>query len=261
MVSPTQESALAIITGASSGIGQACATVYAQAGFSLALGARRLDLLTEQKAALLAAGAKAVYEQKLDVRDERDVLRFATNIQDRFNMPAVLINNAGLALGRDSVATSKSQDWSAMVETNFLGLLRVSKAFLPWMIASHRGHIINVGSIAGLESYAGGAGYAGTKHGVRAISKALREELLGTGVRVGEIDPGMVETEFSIVRFGDPDQAKSVYEGMTPLKAMDVAQAIFFMTSRPMHVNIDQIVIQPTDQASVARVFRQTTKS
>jgi NADP-dependent 3-hydroxy acid dehydrogenase YdfG len=255
-----------VITGASSGIGLSCADIFAKAGFSLVLGARRLDRLKEAKAQFLQGKSQEPSPQgkgqeilceSLDVTSESSVQEFAAKITEKFaDFSVILINNAGLALGRDPLVSSQREHWTQMVETNFLGLLRVTQALLPWILKSTASHIVNIGSIASFQSYAGGAVYAGTKHGVRAISAALREELMGTGVRVTEIDPGMVETEFSLVRLGDGIKAKDVYKGMQPLTPLDIAETIYFVTSRPSHVNIDQIVILPTDQVSVGKVHR-----
>lgn len=247
-----------IITGASSGIGKACAQIYAKNGYNLVLGARRLERLASYKDELLSLYSCHITCAELDVRSEDSVQRFLQKAKDNYSSVDILVNNAGLALGKDPIVEGKDSDWIAMIETNFLGLLRVTRAFLPWMMSKKAGHVVNIGSIAGFQSYAGGSAYAGTKHGVRAISQALREELFATPIRVTEIDPGMVETEFSIVRFsGDAKKSHSVYENMTPLSAHDVAETVYFATSRPAHVNIDTIVIQPTDQVSVNKINRR----
>ena len=231
-----------IITGASSGIGLAWA--------------RRLDRLSARSEELLKTGASQVLFQKLDVRDQASINAFADAAHKHFGHVDILINNAGLAAGLDSVETSKDADWDAMLETNVLGLLKVTRRFLVDMRAAGKGHIVNMGSIAGFHTYGNGAMYAGTKHAVKAISGALRLELNGTPIRVSEIDPGMVETEFSLVRLGDPSKAEAVYTGMTPLTADDIADCVLFATSRPPHVNVDHIIVMPTDQASVYKVHR-----
>lgn len=247
-----------VITGASSGIGQACAELFAKHGYSIVLGARRFNKIISCAEFLSSRYDVDVTCSELDVRIESSVQNFLKESKNKHKKIDILINNAGLALGKDPIVSAKDSDWNTMIETNFLGLLRVTRAFLPGMIAENKGHVINIGSIAGFQSYAGGAVYAGTKHAVRAISQALREELYGTSVRVTEIDPGMVETEFSVVRFsGDNIKAKSIYSGMTPLTPTDIADTVFFATSRPEHVNVDSIVIQPTDQVSVGKVYRR----
>ncbi len=257
MTKGEQKKKVVVITGASSGIGLSCAEIFAKAGYSLALGARRVDRLLEAKAHLKQlrsievsfrgdgeGDGPEILCESLDVTSDSSVQEFATKIIEKFpDFSVILINNAGLALGRDPLESSRRDHWTQMVETNFLGLLRVTQALLPWILKSRASHIVNIGSIASFQSYAGGSVYAGTKHGVRAITAALREELMGTGVRVTEIDPGMVETEFSLVRLGDEIKAKDVYKGMQPLTPVDIAETIYFVTSRPAHVNIDQIVI------------------
>jgi 3-hydroxy acid dehydrogenase/malonic semialdehyde reductase len=247
-----------IITGASSGIGLACARAYAREGCKLLLGARRLDRLSALSDELLKAGAAEVLFQVLDVRDQASINTFADTAHKYFGHVDILINNAGLAAGLDSVETAKDADWDAMLETNVMGLLRVTRRFLADMRAAGKGHIVNMGSIAGFHTYANGAMYAGTKHAVKAISGALRLELNGTPIRVSEIDPGMVETEFSLVRLGEPSKAEAVYAGMTPLTADDIADCVLFATSRPPHVNVDHIIVMPTDQASIYRVHRHS---
>lgn len=238
----------AVVTGASSGIGAATAIALSQNGFHVLVGARRLDRLNEVAA---QSGGDA---HTLDVTDPDSVNAFAAWA----GSVDVLINNAGLALGLEHIADADEEKWRTMWETDVLGLMRVAKAFLPALIESGDGHIINVGSTAALEAYDGGAGYTSVKHAVRAITQTLRLELLGTPVRVGQIDPGMVETEFSVVRFGgDQARAAKVYEGVEPLAAADIADLIAFMVTRPSHVNIDQIVVRPRDQATSARVHRR----
>ncbi|MBM4250919.1 MAG: SDR family NAD(P)-dependent oxidoreductase [Deltaproteobacteria bacterium] len=246
-----------VITGASSGIGAACARAFASHGCRLALGARRTDRLASLARELEGLGSPQVWSGWLDVRDGRSITNFHRDVVNNFGRVDVLINNAGLAAGLDPVSTGEDADWEAMLDTNVLGLLKVTRAFLPDMVTRQRGHIINLGSIAGLQTYAKGAAYAGSKHAVRAISGALRLELIGAGIRVTEIDPGMVETEFSLVRLKDPKKANAVYAGMTPLTAEDIADTIMFAANRPSHVNIDQIVLMPTDQAAATQVYRR----
>lgn len=248
-----------LITGASSGIGEALALAYAAEGARLAIGARRLDRLEALGPKLRALGAADVLALPLDVASQASVDAFADSVLKRFGHVDVLVNNAGLAAGLDPVATGKDADWQAMLDINVYGLLRVTRRFIPEMIARGRGHIVNMGSIAGFHTYANGAMYAGSKHAVKAITGALRLELNGTPIRVSEMDPGMVETEFSVVRLKDEGRAKAVYQGMTPLTATDIAECVLFATTRPPHVNIDHIVIMPTDQASVYKTHRRPT--
>jgi NADP-dependent 3-hydroxy acid dehydrogenase YdfG len=250
-------SKLAVITGASAGIGEACAEEFARHGWALALGARRVDRLESMAVRMRELGAPAVMCLPLDVRDLASIKSFHERVYGAFARVDLLVNNAGLAAGLDPVATGKDDDWEAMLETNVYGLLRLTREFLPKMIAANHGHIVNMGSIAGFQTYANGAAYAGSKHAVKAISGALRHELNGTAIRVSEIDPGMVETEFSLVRLQDETKAKAVYNGMTPLTGRDIAECVYFAASRPAHVNIDHIIVMPVDQASVHKTHRR----
>ena len=237
-----------VITGASSGFGEASARAFAKLGHSLVLGARRMDRL--EKVAKECGNAVAL---PLDVRDKRSIEAFCA----KAGTPDVLLNNAGGALGRDPVSSIKDEDLVGMVETNVIGLVRVTRALLPRMIEAKKGHIINLGSYAARGVYEGGAVYAATKHSVRVISETLRLELSGTNIRVTEMDPGMAETEFSIVRLGDAAKAKDVYKGMRPLTAEDVADAIVWVATRPEHVNISEVVMTSVDQASLTKVHRR----
>ena len=240
---------IAVVTGASSGIGAATARALAGAGFELYLGARRLDRLREVADPL---GAHAL---ELDVRDLGSIEAFAARLPDAVRL---LVNNAGGALGLDRVEVARDEDWIGMWETNVLGVTRVTRALLPALRASGDGHIINLGSTAGFETYAGGAGYTGSKHALKALTHTLRQELLGEPIRVTEVAPGMVETEFSLVRFaGDEERAKSVYRGLQPLTADDIADCIAWVATRPSHVNIDEIVVRPRDQATSTMVHRR----
>jgi NADP-dependent 3-hydroxy acid dehydrogenase YdfG len=239
----------AVVTGASSGIGAATARRLAAEGWDVVVGARRLDRLTEVAEPI---GALAL---PLDVTDAASVEAFCAAV------PAcsLVVNNAGGALGLASVAEADEEQWRWMYEANVLGVVRVTKALLPKLLASGDGHVVVVGSIAGLEPYPGGAGYNAAKFGVRAVREVLRAELLGQPVRVTEIDPGMVDTEFSTVRFGgDAERAAAVYAGLTPLRADDVADCIAWAATRPSHVNIDQIVVLPRDQAGARHVHRRS---
>jgi NADP-dependent 3-hydroxy acid dehydrogenase YdfG len=206
----------------------------------------------------LAAEADGV-ALELDVTDPASVQRFAAILEERFGMCHVLVNNAGLALGLSPIAETPERDWIGMFEVNVLGLLRTTRALLPLLRKAPSAHIVNIGSIAGFEVYRGGAGYAATKHAVRAISRTLRIELNGEPIRVTEIDPGMVETEFSLVRFrGDESAAADVYKGLKPLSGEDVADCIAFAVSRPAHVDIDEIVVRPLAQANSFTVHRES---
>jgi NADP-dependent 3-hydroxy acid dehydrogenase YdfG len=239
---------VAVVTGASSGIGAAAVRRLHDAGFDVIGGARRIDRVRDVVEPL---GGRAV---ALDVRDRASVDAFAAQVQ----RCDVLVNNAGGALGLAPVAESDDDHWRGMWETNVLGLMFVTRALLPKLEASGAGHIVNIGSIAGFETYPGGAGYTSVKHGVRAITRTLRLELLGKPVRVTEIDPGLVETEFSIVRLGSEERAAKVYEGMTPLTGDDIADCIAWAVTRPPHVNVDEMVVRPIAQATARDVARDT---
>ncbi|MCC6385995.1 MAG: SDR family NAD(P)-dependent oxidoreductase [Dehalococcoidia bacterium] len=239
---------VAAVTGASSGIGAAAARALAAAGFDVVLGARRLDRL---QAIAAEVGGRAI---ALDVTDRASVEAFAAALP-RLN---VLVNNAGGALGLDPLADSVDERWRTMWEANVFGLMLMTRAALPLLEASGAGHIVNIGSIAGLEAYPGGAGYTSVKHGVVAITETLRLELLGKPIRVTEIDPGMVETEFSLVRFdGDEARAANVYAGVDPLVAGDIADCIAWAVTRPPHVNIDTMRVTPIQQARATVVHRR----
>jgi NADP-dependent 3-hydroxy acid dehydrogenase YdfG len=241
------ERKIAVITGASSGIGEATAYQLSKGGFRVIVAARRTDRL---KKIAESTGGQAI---ELDVSSAVSVKYFAGQI----SAVNLLVNCAGGAVGLEPIADAVDEKWITMFETNVLGLMRVTRALLPLLIESGDGHIINIGSVAGLEAYPGGAGYTSAKHGVVAISQTLRQELVGKPVRVTEIDPGLVETEFSVVRFdGDTAKAANVYRGMTPLTASDVADAVVWAATRPKHVNIDQIVIKPLAQVSAQVVSR-----
>jgi NADP-dependent 3-hydroxy acid dehydrogenase YdfG len=238
---------IAVVTGASSGIGAATARRLSKEGYDVVLGARRMDRLEEVAA---ETGGRSL---ELDVRDPASVRAFADAIEG----VDVLVNNAGLASGFGPLREIDDERVEVMWETNVLGLLRVTRALLDKLEASGGGHIVNVGSIAGFETYKGGGGYTASKHAVRAITRTLRLELLGKPVRVTEVAPGLVETEFSIVRFdGDKDLAKKTYAGLTPLSADDIADCIAWAVTRPPHVNVDEIVVRPLDQATVDHVNR-----
>jgi NADP-dependent 3-hydroxy acid dehydrogenase YdfG len=240
---------IAAITGASSGIGAAAARALAGDGFQVVLGARRIERL-EEIAAEVGGEAHA-----LDVTDPGSVEEFAAAIP----RCDVLINNAGGAHGLEPLSEADEGKWRTMYEANVLGTMRMTRALLPRLVESGNGQIVSVTSIAAFEAYRGGAGYIAAKHAQRSILRVLRLELLGQPVRITEVAPGMVETEFSLVRFGgDEEAARRVYEGMEPLRAEDVAECIRWAVAQPAHVNIDEIVVRPRDQAAATEVHRDT---
>jgi len=248
-----------VITGASSGFGAAAARAFGVEGSKVLLGARRLDRLKEVAAQAMKAGATAADSRALDVAQTSSVEEFAKWVRGKTDKVDVLINNAGGAKGLDKVAEGKDDDWEFMMQTNVLGVLRVTRALLPLMVQNPGATILNIGSIAGRSAYEGGAAYCAAKAGELQITRALRLELCGTGVRVSTVDPGFAETEFSLVRFkGDSARAKKVYEGTTPLSAEDIAETLVWVASRPPHVCIDELLIKPTDQAAVHKVYRRT---
>lgn len=243
---------IALITGATSGIGKACAEIYAQNGFHLIITGRRADRLAEFKDELENDYPIKVKTLCFDVRNKEDVENHLQSLPSEWKKVDVLINNAGLSQGLDAIQNGDLNDWDTMIDTNIKGLLYVSKIVSNWMIGEKKGHIINIGSIAGKEVYANGNIYCATKHAVDALNKAMRIDLLPYGIRVTGIHPGAVETEFSVVRFhGDEERAAKIYEGYQPLMAQDIAETIYFATSRPTHVNINDLIIMPTAQASV----------
>ena len=247
------------ITGASSGIGAATAEAFAGLGARLLLVARRRERLEQKRETLLRSGAADIHTVGLDVRDSGAVAATFTSLPDSWRDIAVLVNNAGLSRGLDPLQEGKIDDWDEMVDTNVKGLLYVTRAVVPGMVARNNGHIVNLGSTAGRMTYPKGAVYCATKAAERAITEGLREDLLDTPVRVTTVDPGMVETEFSEVRFhGDKGRAAKVYEGVTPLRPSDVADAIVFAVTRPAHVNIGEILITPTAQANSLLIHRET---
>ncbi len=244
---------LALITGATSGIGAATAREFARIGYDLILTGRRESRLRDQAAELETQNKIKVTTLAFDLSD-RHATEKALNSIDLTAL-TVLVNNAGLALGTDSMPQAKLDDWDTMIDTNVKGLLYVTRLTLA-ALTKNAGHIVNIGSVAGRWTYPGGGVYSATKFAVRALSEGLRLDLMGTGVRVTNIEPGMVETEFSEVRFGgDTSRAKNVYRGMTPLSSEDIAETIIWCVARPKHVNIQELVIYPTDQAGVGPVY------
>jgi NADP-dependent 3-hydroxy acid dehydrogenase YdfG len=255
-----------LITGASSGFGAAAARAFGAEGAKLLLGARRVDRLEEVADDAKKAGSPEAHVHALDVSKTTSVNSFVEWAKEKIRSPQsaprpslnVLINNAGGALGLDTVAEGKDDDWETMLQTNVLGVLRMTRAALPLMLNNPGASIINIGSVAGHVAYEGGSAYCAAKAGELQITKALRLELNGTGIRVGSVDPGLAETEFSIVRFkGDKSRAKKTYEGTNPLTAEDIAEILVWVASRPPHVNIDDLIVKPVDQAAVHKVFRR----
>ena len=243
------KSRTAIVTGASSGIGAATAVRLAEEGFDVVLGARRIDKLEEVAE---RCGGRAL---QLDVTDTASIESFV----DAVESADVLVNNAGLALGMSSLDSIPDEELVVMWETNVLGLVRVTRALIPKLEASGNGHIVNLGSTASYETYPGGGGYTASKHAVKAISHTLRLDLLGRPIRVTLVSPGLVETEFSVVRFrGDTGKAKKPYEGIEPLVASDIADCVAWAVTRPPHVNIDEIVLRPVAQATSTTVARKS---
>jgi 3-hydroxy acid dehydrogenase / malonic semialdehyde reductase len=246
-----------LISGASSGIGEACALLLAPLGVRLILMARRLERLEIVATYCNGAGANPgnllVIEH--DVREPFDLMR----LPEDWRSIDILINNAGLSRGMTKLQEGLLTDWEEMIDTNVKGLLYMTRAIVPGMVERQRGHVVNVGSIAGHQTYPAGNVYCGTKAAVRAISEGLKIDLLGTPIRVTNIDPGMVDTEFSTVRFhGDTERAAKVYEGLTPLTGVDIAETVLFALTRPAHVNISEILLVPTDQATPTLVHRRS---
>lgn len=253
-----------LITGASSGFGAAAARAFGAEGSRLLLGARRVERLEKVAAQAREAGASEAHFHPLDVAQTSSVDAFLSWARQTIAARAdannlhVLINNAGGAHGLDPVAQGKDEDWEAMLQTNVLGILRMTRAALPLMLNNPGGSIINIGSYAAHSVYEGGAAYCAAKAGELQISRTLRLELSGTGLRVSSIDPGLAETEFSLVRFkGNAERAHNMYAGTHPLVAEDIAEILVWVASRPNHVNIDEMLIKPVDQAAMHKVFRR----
>lgn len=242
---------IVFITGATSGIGEASALAFAAEGARLLLAARRVERFQELTPKLKAAGAPAVHTFSLDVRKAAEVQSQLDALPEDWKAIDILVNNAGLSRGLEKLHEGKLQDWDEMIDTNVKGLLYVTRAVVPGMVARGRGHVVNLGSTAGEITYPNGAVYCGSKAAEHAINDGLRQDLLGTPVRVTSIDPGMVETEFSEVRFrGDKERAAKVYQGLTPLQPSDVADAIVWAATRPAHVNIARVLLTSIDQAN-----------
>lgn len=253
---------IVLITGASSGIGAACAKVFATGGTQLILAARRIEKLDRVAKELvetgLIASANQIHLLELDVRDRLKVESALNTLPEAWKAIDILINNAGLSRGLDKLHEGNFQDWEEMIDTNVKGLLYMTRYIVPGMVNRGRGHVVNIGSIAGRQTYPKGNVYCASKAAVKVISEGLKQDLLGTPVRVTEIEPGLVETEFSNVRFhGDAEKAKNVYQGLTPLTPDDVADVVYFCATRSPHVNISEILLVPTDQASATLVHRK----
>ena len=243
----------ALVTGASSGIGEACARALAAEGARVIVAARRRDALEA-----LAAKLGEAHAVELDVRDREAVERAVASLPAEWAEIDILVNNAGLGRGIDKLHEGDVDGWEEMIDTNVKGLLYVTRAVVPGMVSRGRGHVVNIGSVAGLEVYPGGNVYCATKHAVDAITKGLRMDVVDTPIRVSTVDPGLVETEFSVVRFaGDVERAKKVYQGLEALTGDDVADAVVYCVTRPLHVSISQVVIMPASQASALVVHRE----
>jgi len=248
---------IALITGATAGIGHETAFLLAQNNYNLILTGRRKERLESIKKELESNFNCKVQILNFDIRKRAEVENALWSLPEEWKAIDVLINNAGLAAGLGPVNSADMDDWENMIDTNIKGLLFTTRIVSPWMIKKHSGHIINLSSIAGKEVYPNGSVYCGTKHAVAAITKAMRIELMPSGIKVSSIAPGAVETEFSLVRFnGDEKKAAQVYKGFTPLRAKDIAETILFIITRPAHVNIDDLLIMPINQAS-ARDFNR----
>ncbi len=249
---------IVFITGASAGIGAATAMAFAADGARLLLAARRGDKLADVAARAFEHGAQAVHSFELDVRDRAAVAAAIAALPPEWSEIEVLINNAGLSRGMDKLHAGSIDDWEEMIDTNVKGLLYVARAVVPGMVARNRGHIVTLGSMAGEIVYPNGAVYCASKAAARFINDGLREDLLGTPIRVTSVDPGLVETEFSMVRFhGDSDRAKNVYKGIAPLTGEDIADVIHWAVTRPAHVNIARISLSSVHQANTLLVHRE----
>jgi len=248
---------IVLITGASSGIGKACAEAFAREGADLILTARRLQLIDKLSQSLKKKFKIKIFTAKLDVRNKEEVQDLISSLSKEWRKIDILLNNAGLARGLSTIDEGKYNDWDEMIDTNVKGLLYVSREILPLMVKRKKGHIINIGSIAGHSVYPKGNVYNASKFAVGAITRGMRLDLYEKDIRISTVDPGMVETEFSIVRFrGDKEKANKIYEGLKPLSAADIADAVLYCATRPQHVNIDELIITPTAQASAIHVKR-----
>lgn len=242
---------IAYITGATSGIGEACAWKFASMGWDIIITGRRTERLDDLKSKIQSQHTVSVLTQTYDVRDLTAVQENIAALDDKWSQVDVLVNNAGLAVGRGPIQEGLYEDWERMIDTNLKGLLYVTRELTPIMIRNKKGHIINIASLAGIEAYGGGNVYCATKHGVRALTRSMRIDLVQHGIKVSVVSPGAADTEFSLVRYkGNKDMADATYEGYQPLSGADVAESVYFMASQPKHVNIEEIFILPTAQAS-----------
>jgi NADP-dependent 3-hydroxy acid dehydrogenase YdfG len=252
------EGRIVFVTGASAGIGAATALAFAEQGARLLLAARRAGRLAEVASKAKERGAPSVHSIDLDVRDHRAVQNTIDRLPEEWSEIEILVNNAGLSRGLDKVYMGKVEDWDEMIDTNVKGLLYVTRAVVPGMVVRGRGHVINLGSTAGELAYPNGAVYCGTKAAERMINDGLRQDVLGTPIRVTSVDPGMVETDFSLVRFrGDTERAAKVYKGVKPLTPEDVAEVIVWAAMRPAHVNIARVLMTPVQQANSILFHRE----
>ena len=249
---------IALITGATAGIGKATAKLLAANNYNVIITGRRAELLHAVEESIVKSTSAEVYSLVFDIRDNEAIEKALSSLPDEWKNISVLVNNAGLSAGLEPVNEGALDDWNRMIDTNIKGLLYITKIVSNWMIPKKSGHIINISSIAGKEAYANGGVYCATKYAVEALTKSMRLDFLKYNIKVGSISPGMVETEFSIVRFhGDEEKAADVYKGMTPLYAEDIAETILFMVTRPAHVNIDDVLIMPTAQGFTRNVIRE----
>jgi 3-hydroxy acid dehydrogenase / malonic semialdehyde reductase len=249
---------IVLITGASSGIGESCARIFAAAGAKLILAARRQEKLTQLAEELNKEFFTQTHLLQLDVRDRVAVESAISTLPESWASVEVLINNAGLSRGLDKLHEGDISEWEEMLDTNVKGLLYFTRFIVPGMIERGKGHVVNIGSIAGHQTYPGGNVYCASKAAVKSLTEGLLQDCLGTPVRISSVDPGLVETDFSSVRFrGDTDRAQKVYQGITPLTPDDIADVVFFCVTRPFHVNISNVVLMPTDQASATLVYRR----
>ena len=250
---------ITLITGATAGIGLACAEKFAENKHDLIITGRRADRLENIAGELGNKYGIRIFYAAFDIRKREEVDEFIKNLPAEWKNIKILVNNAGLAAGLDPIQEGNIDDWEQMIDTNIKGLLYITRAVAPMMIEQREGHIINIGSIAGREVYPSGNVYCATKHAVDALSKGMRIDLLPYGIRVTQIAPGLVETEFSIVRLkGDTDKAKKVYEGLEPLTGKDIAEVVYYTTTLPRHVNINDLLIMPTAQANATTIIRES---
>jgi len=255
---PQLKNKIVFITGASSGIGKACAELFAKEKVNLILAARRIDRIKNLAKKLENENKIKTKCVKLDVRDYNQVEKVINSLDNNWKKIDILINNAGLSRGLDKIYEGKKEDWDEMIDTNIKGLAFVTRHVVPSMVKRKKGHVINIGSTAGHEVYPNGNIYAATKFAVKALSQSTRLDVLDKGIKVTGIDPGMVGTEFSLIRFrGDKERAKNVYKGLKPLNPKDVADAVLFCATRPKEVNINQIILTPLAQASSTQVYRK----